>query len=701
MKKQNKKPKFPQNNKQRVFLFVSLLAFILVAGTTLFVLHSVYSSPTLLSAVRQIRQGGANPFAFKAVLGQAIAQETGCANVENGKIVWYPVGSLICVSNWVYRCDSDGWWRGVEDCDPGTCENGNCILPEPEPVTCEDNGVTYQLSDTWCRQESGVWWVYKCYTTGKDKLKKCDHGCQNGECLAAQCKDGARNNKLVSPGSKTCEGSWVYYCDDNGWWQAEENCEPGTCELSGENSAQCKGAVEVKCMDRARNNKQVSPGSTTCESNWVYTCDNNGEWQAEENCDPGTCELSGENSAQCISPEPPETPCKDHLGNTYSEGENWCDLIEGVWWHYMCSENQKEPVQRCVYGCENGRCKEKPEPPPVSGDCQDINDPCGTDGYCKKFRNTQTDVSYWWCAERCTNPNATYCADSPDKPGEELVIKCHDFREPDGSLSYRLKPALRCYLSENLTCEDGQCVPTDLPSWITSDDRQKVVTAHGFILYIDTQAPVTKEHVVSLDSLSASLKQEYITQLDNALEASSDAKNTLDDAGLALLSAGLQDDQVAMELSGLGLGSVALAQDTPDLDSMNSDLENHANNVNNITNNTGAQDAATMVTGFTTTVDGWPSVLIIFANPLKANDVPGLIRDITNYILGIAGSIMLIILIINGIRYMSAGGDERKAENAKKAIRWVLIGIIIILASGIIINSMIWALRGEISPPSL
>lgn len=59
------------------------------------------------------------------------------------------------------------------------------------------------------------------------------------------------------------------------------------------------------------------------------------------------------------------------------------------------------------------------------------------------------------------------------------------------------------------------------------------------------------------------------------------------------------------------------------------------------------------------------------------------IRDIL-YILGLAGAILVII--IGGIMYMTAGADESKVGNAKKTITYGIIGVIIIAASGFIIG---------------
>ncbi len=52
-----------------------------------------------------------------------------------------------------------------------------------------------------------------------------------------------------------------------------------------------------------------------------------------------------------------------------------------------------------------------------------------------------------------------------------------------------------------------------------------------------------------------------------------------------------------------------------------------------------------------------------------------------------------IFIIISGIRYMTAGADTAKAESAKKQFRYVLIGTVVILGVGVIIETVKNAVR--------
>lgn len=76
-------------------------------------------------------------------------------------------------------------------------------------------------------------------------------------------------------------------------------------------------------------------------------------------------------------------------------------------------------------------------------------------------------------------------------------------------------------------------------------------------------------------------------------------------------------------------------------------------------------------------------------NPLKYGNIRALTQGVLNQILAITSAVMLIVLIIAGYRYLTAGANEQRAEAAKNAIKWSLIGIIVILITGIVVNSII------------
>ncbi len=82
----------------------------------------------------------------------------------------------------------------------------------------------------------------------------------------------------------------------------------------------------------------------------------------------------------------------------------------------------------------------------------------------------------------------------------------------------------------------------------------------------------------------------------------------------------------------------------------------------------------------------YASVTFTFNPPTKQTDLSTIIANLINFILGVAGSLALIALVIGGVMYMTSVGDEQKATQAKKYIFWAIAGLVVILLSYIIIT---------------
>ena len=74
-------------------------------------------------------------------------------------------------------------------------------------------------------------------------------------------------------------------------------------------------------------------------------------------------------------------------------------------------------------------------------------------------------------------------------------------------------------------------------------------------------------------------------------------------------------------------------------------------------------------------------------NPLIGPD--GVLMKVARIIAIIAGLVAVIIIIVSGIRYMTANGDPKKAGDAKNAVIGALIGLVIIALSSLIIMFVI------------
>jgi hypothetical protein len=78
-------------------------------------------------------------------------------------------------------------------------------------------------------------------------------------------------------------------------------------------------------------------------------------------------------------------------------------------------------------------------------------------------------------------------------------------------------------------------------------------------------------------------------------------------------------------------------------------------------------------------VSGVPSITGIFCVLVK----------IVNYLLTTGGFIAFIFLVVGGLQYMVSGGDEKAITTAKSTITYSVFGLLIILASVIVINTIL------------
>ena len=69
--------------------------------------------------------------------------------------------------------------------------------------------------------------------------------------------------------------------------------------------------------------------------------------------------------------------------------------------------------------------------------------------------------------------------------------------------------------------------------------------------------------------------------------------------------------------------------------------------------------------------------------------IRALVLNIVSFALGFLGLIAVIMIIYGGITYVTAGGAQEKIESAKKIIMYAIVGIIIVLISFALVNTVI------------
>jgi ABC-type Fe3+ transport system permease subunit len=78
------------------------------------------------------------------------------------------------------------------------------------------------------------------------------------------------------------------------------------------------------------------------------------------------------------------------------------------------------------------------------------------------------------------------------------------------------------------------------------------------------------------------------------------------------------------------------------------------------------------------------------------SDLPAAIITIVNVLLVLAAIVAAIFVIIGGVQYMTASGDEEQAKRGRNTVLYAAIGLIIIGLAAVIVNFVLRAVRGGV-----
>lgn len=73
-------------------------------------------------------------------------------------------------------------------------------------------------------------------------------------------------------------------------------------------------------------------------------------------------------------------------------------------------------------------------------------------------------------------------------------------------------------------------------------------------------------------------------------------------------------------------------------------------------------------------------------DPTRFENICDVVGVVTSFIIGIAGAIALVLLIIGGIQYMISGGDKVAVESARGRITASIVGLLIVFGAFLIVN---------------
>jgi len=76
-----------------------------------------------------------------------------------------------------------------------------------------------------------------------------------------------------------------------------------------------------------------------------------------------------------------------------------------------------------------------------------------------------------------------------------------------------------------------------------------------------------------------------------------------------------------------------------------------------------------------------PSGGICISNPLDVDTPQALIGRVINSILGIVGSLALVMFIYGGLIWMTSSGSSDKVKQGRDIILWAAIGLVIIFSA--------------------
>ena len=70
----------------------------------------------------------------------------------------------------------------------------------------------------------------------------------------------------------------------------------------------------------------------------------------------------------------------------------------------------------------------------------------------------------------------------------------------------------------------------------------------------------------------------------------------------------------------------------------------------------------------------------------KLTELQGVFEKAISAILGLAGIVLFLMLIMGGFRYITSGGDQKKASEARGTLTFAIIGLVVIAGAFLILR---------------
>jgi len=99
-------------------------------------------------------------------------------------------------------------------------------------------------------------------------------------------------------------------------------------------------------------------------------------------------------------------------------------------------------------------------------------------------------------------------------------------------------------------------------------------------------------------------------------------------------------------------------------------------------------------------------MVIGFGVPALALETPGAVRSvlgnlpetlnpesriasIVNWLLGIAATVSVLLIVVSGIRYITSAGNQQEIDDAKRTITYSIIGLVVTILAIVVVNVII------------
>jgi hypothetical protein len=85
---------------------------------------------------------------------------------------------------------------------------------------------------------------------------------------------------------------------------------------------------------------------------------------------------------------------------------------------------------------------------------------------------------------------------------------------------------------------------------------------------------------------------------------------------------------------------------------------------------------------------------IELTNPLGTTDVRVVVGYVIRAVLGVTGSIALLMIIWGGFLWLTSSGNSDRIEKGRKILTWAVLGLVVIFSAYIIVYAVLEGLTG-------